>query len=232
MMLKVTRLTKYYGKKIGIEDINFQLEKGIAGFLGENGAGKTTTIKLIMGLLHPGEGTIEIMGKNLWKGDNFHLLKRHIGFLPNEDYLYPRLSGRENLEYVSFLKTNSQESYLKLDKEIDAFGLREALDVPFGGYSTGMKRKLQMLASLIGEPEILIWDEPHNGLDVLSNIKMKALLMEYSRGGRLIFFSSHIIEMVKEICSSVIIIHKGHLAEVVRDIKDKDLTSIYLKATE
>jgi ABC-type multidrug transport system ATPase subunit len=152
--------------------------------------------------------------------------------LPDEDFLFPRLSGRENLEYASILKTGNKNWYKKLEEYLIDFGILDMLDEPFSFYSKGMKKKLQIIVSIIGYPEILILDEPHKGLDVLANIKMKAFLKKYIKDGNLVFFSSHILEMVEDICNEVIIIHKGKIVKEIKSLKNHNLTEIYLKSTE
>jgi len=225
-------VSKNYGNDRGIFDVTLELSGGIVGFLGENGAGKTTTMHIIMGLLYPDAGEVYVMGENIWEGKNYYLTKKYLGFLPNEVFLFPDLTGRENLEYASVLKTNDRQWYLRLTEYIEEFGLRDVLDEPFCTYSTGMKKKLQIITSMLGDPPILLWDEPHNGLDVLSNIKMKSLLKQYvSRGERLVFFSSHIIEMVEDICQEVVIIHRGRMVAHAKLEDCGDLTTYYLEAT-
>lgn len=231
-MIKLNNVSKDYGNGRGVFNINLELTDGLVGFLGENGAGKTTTIKLLMGLLYPNEGEIFIKGKNLWDKNNYYLLKKYIGFLPDEDFLFPKLSGRENLEYASILKTDDKNWYKKLEEYLTDFGILDMLDYPFSSYSKGMKKKLQIIASIIGYPEILILDEPHKGLDVLSNIKMKVFLKKYVKDGNLVFFSSHILEMVEDICNEVIIIHKGKIVKKIKSLKNQNLTEMYLKSTE
>jgi len=225
-------VSKDYGNNKGIFKINLELNQGIIGFLGENGAGKTTTIKIIMGMLTPDSGKVFIMGKNLWEDNNYYLTKKYIGFLPDADILFPDLTGRENLELSSYFKTGDRNWYNRLKEIIENFSLTDFLDEPFKTYSSGMKRKMHILNSIIGEPPILILDEPHNGLDVMSNIKMKAFLKEYaSKQNRLIFFSSHIIEMVEDLCEYVIIIHKGKITSQIRLTRDINLTEYYIKNT-
>lgn len=231
-MIRVKDICKDYGNGRGVFNINFELNDGIVGFLGKNGAGKTTTIKLLMGLLYPDKGEIFIKGENLWDGNNYYLLKKYIGFLPDEIFLFPKLSGRENLEYTSILKTGDKDWYKKLEDFLNDFEILDVLDEPFSSYSQGMKKKLQMVSSIIGYPEILIWDEPHKGLDVLANIKMKKFLKKYVKDGKLVFFSSHILEMVEDICNEVIIIHKGKIVKEIKSLKDQNLTEIYLNSTQ
>lgn len=233
VLISMNSISKNYGNNKGVFDVNLELSGGIIGFLGENGAGKTTTIKIIMGMLHPDKGKVNVLGKNVWEDGNYYITKKYIGFLPNDNILFPDLTGKENLEYSSYLKTGDRKWYTRLTENIEDFSLTDALDEPFKAYSTGMKKKLQILNSVIGDPSILLWDEPHNGLDVISNIKMKSFLKQYaSKQNRLVFFSSHIIEMVEDICNDVIIIHKGKIVSQIKTQNCSNLTEYYLNTTK
>lgn len=229
-MIEIKEITKDYGQGKGVLEINLKLEKGIIGFIGKNGAGKTTLINLIMGLLYPDSGEIIINNLKLWNKDNTLSIKKLIGFLPDDDFLYNKLTGRENLEIISLFKTGHKDWYWELENLLKHLDIYDALDQTFLTYSKGMKKKLQICASLIGYPEILIWDEFHNGLDIVSNIEIKHYLKEYSqKRNRLIFFSSHIIEIVQDLCESTIIIHHGRIKRHLINSETDDLTTVYLK---
>ena len=208
-------VTKDYGNGRGVFDLNFELEKGeIYGFLGKNGAGKTTSIKLIMGLLRPDKGSVFFDNKNLRDFDNLYSAKKHIGYLPDASYLLENLSGRENLEYISLLKTGKSNAYMELKEEMEMFEIDSVLDDVLSSYSTGMTKKLHLIASLIGNPQFILWDEPHSGLDVLSNLTMKKILKNRINSEKTVLFSSHILEMTEDVCDNVIIINQGRICNI------------------
>lgn len=232
-MILLKEVTKDFGEERGVFGLNMELKPGkIYGFLGKNGAGKTTTLKLLMGLLQPDEGEIYIDQKDINNYNNQPIIKKILGYMPAEEYLQTDLTGKENLEYMSFLKTGKLDSYQALEKEIKLMEMDDYLDEPLSSYSSGMKRKIHLLASLIGNPKILLWDEPHAGLDVISNIHMHEILKEWMAPDRLVFFSSHILEMVESICDEVLIIDKGRIKTSWLSGSKTDLKKYYLSVIQ
>ncbi len=232
-MIRFSNVTKDFGDKRGVFALDFTLECGkIYGFLGKNGAGKSTTIKLLMSLLKPDSGEIFIDNKDISVFEHGQAAKKMLGYLPSDDYLFPHLSGRENLEYMSLLKTGDLHQYRALDHEIRELEMEEYLDEMIHSYSSGMLQKIHLLASLIGTPRILLWDEPHTGLDVLSNIFMHHILKTWISPERLVFFSSHILEMVENICDEVLIIHEGSIREIWKKEEGTDLQQHYLRVIQ
>lgn len=210
-MIELLGVDKKYASGNGVFDLNFALDAGITGFLGRNGSGKTTTMRIIMGLLRPDRGQVLVDHRDLWRFDHVFSLKKDLGYVPNEDYFFERLSGRQNLEYLSLLKTGERDRYTALDDpmrrlEVDAF-----IDDPFGGYSTGMKKMIQFVGALVGEPAHLLLDEPHSGLDVLAGIVLKELLAELRDRGTTIFLSSHIPEVFDTLADRLLIIDRGRI---------------------
>lgn len=211
-VILLENITKDYGNHKGIFDVNLEFSPGIIGILGENGAGKSTLFKLLLGLLKPDKGNIFILGKNLWEGDTFITSKRWIGYVPPENYLVPSLTGRENIELMAYLRFQDKNQYHRLMPYIDILEMKDVLDEPLSTYSSGMQKKLHILVSLLGNPPILIWDEPYNQLDIVALMHMKKLLLAYAEETKAtILFSSHIIEMVEDLCSHVCILHQGHV---------------------
>ncbi len=227
-MIQLINVTKRYDNGRGVSELTFEISDGIVGFLGRNGAGKTTTINLIMGFLEPDSGSVLINGKNLWKYDNMSTSKRNIGYLPNDTYLYEKLTGKENLEYMSILKTKDKHNYKNYTEYMRELDVLSFIDEPFHSYSTGMKKKLQLICSLIGNPEILVYDEPNNGLDIIANNALEKMLLDLKERGRLIFLSSHIIEIVQKITDEVIIIEEGRIIGTIKSPYREDLMKHYL----
>ena len=221
---------KTFGNGKGVFDVDLRLKGGLTGFLGRNGSGKTTTMRLIMGLLEPDGGTVLVDGHDLWKYDHIYTLKRHLGFLPNDDYFFPRLTGRENLEYLSLLKTGDRGAYAALDRFIAELEADAFIDDPFDSYSTGMKKKAQLVGALIGEPANILLDEPHNGLDILANIAVNRTLLKLRGEGRTVFVSSHLAEVFDTIADALVVIDQGRIAAQHRAPFRKKPVDLYLDA--
>jgi ABC-2 type transport system ATP-binding protein len=235
-MILLENITRSFDGRKALDSVGFSVEGGVVGFLGENGAGKTTTFRILLGLLAPDSGRVELLGRPV-RGTDDHAVRSRIGYCPSDDLLYDRLTFRENLELVSRLRTGDESAWKRREDWLSRFELEDALDIPFEAGSTGMRKKLQLLASTVGEPDILLWDEPSNGLDVASVIRMKDLVREWgAKPGRLVFFSSHQIDTVEDLCDRVLILHRGRLAADIRPeagatLRDVGLTKAYLDAT-
>ena len=206
-MIRFDHVTKIYaGSDRGVTGLDFSLAAGLTGFLGRNGSGKTTTMRLLVGLLMPDRGRILIDGKDLWEYPHLLELKRDLGFLPNEHYFFAKLTGRENLEYLSLLKTGDRDAWRALDGIGRRLDMEEPLQRPFADYSTGMRKKVQLMGALIGDPAILVLDEPMGGLDVLANIVLRRLLLELRDRGKTVFVSSHLAEVFDGVADRLLII--------------------------
>jgi len=219
-IIQVSHLTKYYGKSLGIEDINLEIHKGeIFGFLGPNGAGKSTTIRLMLNLLRPSLGSVKIFNKNVQK--HYDKIFNNIGNVPGELRLYEELTGHNFLNYMN--KFSHQES--KWQKElINAFHLSNAdLNKKIKHYSHGMKQKLGIIQALQDDPELIIMDEPSEGLDPINKNVLYDYLQKFKATGKTIFFSSHYLAEVEKICDRVGLVKNGKLItkETISSLKDK-----------
>jgi ABC-type multidrug transport system ATPase subunit len=216
-MIICSEVSKLFSPDTGIRDVNLQFEGGrIYGVIGANGAGKTTLLRCLEGLYYPSSGSISHDG--IITGDHraFCQKRKGISFLPNEDFLYPYLSCRENIILTNLLRNNTEQFDDATLQRIDDFEISEYLDKPFGRCSTGMKKKTQIVASLVGEVDTLIWDEPNDGLDILANIKIKELLRDFKKQGKTIIISSHVVEFLEHFIDTCIIIKDG----TIRDIRE------------
>ena len=214
-------------KAIGVDGINFKVKKGqVLGLLGPNGSGKTTTIKLILGLLTPGSGSLKVLNKN----PNNVLIKRRIGYLPEDTYLYKFLRADETLEFFgSFFTLSSSERKKRTHQLLEMVGLSHAAKRHVGEFSKGMMRRIGLAQALINDPDLVILDEPTSGLDPIGCRDVKTIVRLLARRNKKIIICSHLLSDMEEICDNVLIMHRGRiLAEgpLKKLLTDQDKTQI------
>lgn len=209
VVLRTYELSKRYGQRTAVQQLDLEIHKGeIVGFLGPNGAGKTTSIRMILGLIAPTTGRVELFGREL-STDREHLLSR-VGALVETPALYLHLSGRNNLR--AFGAVHGGMSPQRIESVLKVVGLDTRQKDRVRGYSLGMKQRLGVAIALLNNPDLLILDEPANGLDPAGMVEMRDLMHRLSSEGKTIFLSSHLLSEVQQICSRVIFINKGKLA--------------------
>lgn len=215
-LLDVVNLSKRFDDVTAVDGIGFSVNKGeLYGFLGPNGAGKTTTISMLTGLARPDSGTIRIGGLDCTR--NPKAAQHLIGVVPDESNLYPELTGYQNLCFcASLYGVAKQERQLRARKLLDKFGLSEAAERKFSGYSKGMKRKLTIAAGLIHHPTVLFLDEPTTGIDVSSARQIRLLIAELHRRGITIFLTTHYIEEAERLCERIAFIVNGRIVKIDR----------------
>jgi len=219
-MIVCEHLTKLFNANSGIKDINLQFSHGIIyGIIGYNGAGKTTLLNCIEGLYIPTSGFVSHDNVKTTNDKDFLHCRRKIAFLPSDDYLYPKLTCMENIELATILKTRKNKLSHETEELIRFFEIESYLHKNFKDCSTGMKKKVQIVVSLIGEIDTIIWDEPNNGLDIVSNMKIKNLLKHYKSKNVTILFSSHVIEFLNDFVDHCILLNEGNIIEN-KDVKD------------
>lgn len=208
-MLEAIQLTKRYSSLPAVQDLSFQLKPGqVLGCLGPNGSGKSTTVKMLTGLMEPTRGAVQFDGKDIRV--DLASYRTHLGYVPEEAHLYPYLTGWEYLEMVGTLRgMERNRMFLKIDSLLQLFSLHPARHASIGTYSKGMRQRILLIAALMHDPEIFIFDEPLSGLDVTSALIFKNLVQTLGRAGKLVFYCSHVLEVVEKICSDVLILHKG-----------------------
>jgi ABC-2 type transport system ATP-binding protein len=221
-MLEVRALTKRYSRIPAVERVSFSIGPGeILGYLGPNGSGKSTTVKMLTGLIEPSEGEIFFHGENIKK--DLVGFKRQLGYVPEEPHLYPHLTGREYLQLVGRLR-GMPRSVLepKVDTFLELFGLFDARFSELQAYSKGMRQKILLSAALLHDPGLLILDEPFSGLDVSAAQVFKALLSALAAEGKMILYSSHVLEVVEKVCTQVLILRKGKVVahDSVKHLRD------------
>ena len=205
--IEVERLTKYYGKTRGIEDVSLTVEEGdVFGFIGPNGAGKTTTIRCLLDMIFPSRGSARIFGLDTRRDSK--KIKRVVGYLPSEDFYYKSMTARELLGYSAQLHDLGRPSASRRAEELA--GLLELdLDRKIRELSRGNRRKVSMIKCVLPDPRLIILDEPTSGLDPLMQLRVFDLLQKQRERGSTIFFSSHILSEVQKICNRVAIIRDG-----------------------
>jgi ABC-2 type transport system ATP-binding protein len=216
--IEVTGLTKKFGAKKALDDVSFAVPKGaIFGFLGPNGAGKTTTIRCLMDYLRPTQGQLTILGKDT-RTDSTEL-KQQIGFLSSDLQINPHWTGEEHISLAAKVKgglgaAKDLVATLQLDTKARVKSL-----------STGNKQKLAVVLAFVGNPEILIMDEPTRGLDPVLQSVLNGLLRDFAKSGRTVFFSSHDLAEVQSLCDSVVFIKEGKVitSKSMFDIRGMDV---------
>ena len=211
-MLEVRGLTKRYAGTLAVDHVSFQISPGeILGYVGPNGAGKSTTVKMIIGLLDPSEGMVLFNGRSI--REDLAGFQSQIGYVPEEPYLYPYLSGYEYLELTGRLRgMQAAAIQSRIDEFLRLFGLWDDRHTPVSSYSKGMRQKVLLSSALLGNPQLLIFDEPLSGLDVTAMLVVRELMQGLAAQGRIVLYSSHVLEVVEKICSRVLILNKGRVA--------------------
>jgi ABC-2 type transport system ATP-binding protein len=203
-LIEVDHLTKRYGNTVAVNDLTFRVTPGrITGFLGPNGAGKTTTLKAILSLVRPTSGTTRVFGKPYRELEE---PARRIGAVLETSRYHPGRSGRNHLRVLAAEAGIADE---RVEEVLDLVAMKEAAKRRVGGYSMGMRQRLGLAAALLGEPDVLVLDEPANGLDPAGIRWLRDLLRALSSQGRTILVSSHVLAEVEQIADEVVIIHRG-----------------------
>jgi ABC-2 type transport system ATP-binding protein len=211
LAIGVSGLFKRYSEVVAVNDISFRVNNGeLFGFLGPNGAGKTTTINMLTGLARLDAGTIHIDGIECTT--NPKAAQHLIGVVPDESNLYPELTGFENLCFCAALYgMRRNERRTRARELLDTFGLTDAADRKFAGYSRGMKRKLTFAAGIIHQPPILFLDEPTTGIDVTSARQVRQIIADLHRKGTTVFLTTHYIEEAERLCERIAFIVNGRI---------------------
>ena len=207
--LEIRHVTKSYGRLKAVSDVSFTVRPhAVCGYLGPNGSGKSTTIKMITGLLPPTTGTVLYGGQDI--RDDPIAYKARLGYVPEEPNLYSYLTGWEYLRLVGELRCLSATPLeRKIAGMLELFGLDFYKHAPISSYSKGMRQKVLIIAALLHNPEILIFDEPISGLDITAALIFRELLAGLAREGKIVLCSSHELALVENVCSEVVILHHG-----------------------
>jgi ABC-2 type transport system ATP-binding protein len=210
-MLEVRGLTKKYRRRAVVDHVTFTVPDGqVTGYLGPNGSGKSTTVKMLAGLLDPTSGQI------LWNGDDIRQdligFKRKLGYVPEDPYVYPHLSGLEHLQLIGRLRQLPERLVERKATELlRLLWLHEHRFTPISAYSKGMKQRVLIAGALLRDPEMLIFDEPLNGLDIASALLLHELIGELARQGKSILYISHVLEVTEKVCQRIIMLYQGKI---------------------
>ncbi len=210
-MIDFDNVTRSYGNKVAVDQLCLTVESGqLFALLGPNGAGKTTTIKMLVGLLHPDSGTIVVGGHDVIR--RTRLATRQIGYIPDQPFLYDKLTGREFLEFSGEMRGFDRKTIGdRIARESENFQLHEFLDDLTETYSHGMKQRLVFASALMHDPKVLVIDEPMVGLDPRSVRLVKDLLRSLSAAGTIVFMSTHTLSVAEEIADRIGIVNNGRL---------------------
>ncbi len=208
-MLCAHGLRKSYGGVLALKDLAFTAAPGqTIGLLGPNGSGKSTTINMLTGLIRPSAGSVS------WRGVNIHeqlvAYQSLLGYVPEEPRLYAYLSAPEYLRLVGGLRDIERVVLdRRIDRYLELFGLESDRHAPLASFSKGMRQKVLIAAALLHDPAVVVFDEPCSGLDVASTLMLRSLVRALAEAGKVIVYSSHVLDMVEKVCTDVIILHHG-----------------------
>lgn len=231
-MIEIKNVTKKYGDKVALKNINFNVNDGdIFAFIGHNGAGKTTLIKAIVGIHDFEEGEILINGKSIKKSPIE--CKKEMAFIPDNPELYDNMTAAEFINFMcDMYEVDEKTRKENIEKYAKLFDIESNLNDLIGSFSHGMKQKVALIAALSHNPKVLIMDEPFVGLDPIAVHGVKEIMNEMVKEGKIIFYSTHILDVAEKLCSRVAIIKKGELVKVgsMAEIKgDESLEKVFLE---
>lgn len=208
-MIELNQVTKFYKNVIGVNDVTVDLQSKAYGLIGPNGSGKTTLINLLIGHFRPTIGTVKVFGKT---PSSDRKILRQIGLCPASDVLYPNVTAFEWVKYqVRLHGIDRATSHQWALSALETVGMTEAMHRPMGTYSLGMRQRTKIAQAIAHEPDLLILDEPYNGLDPVGRAEMTSVLKNWSAEGRGLLFASHVLQEVESVTSSFLLIHGGRL---------------------
>jgi ABC-2 type transport system ATP-binding protein len=234
-LVAADHLSKWYGQVIGLNDVSVTVPPGVTGLLGPNGAGKSTFMKLITGQLKPSKGSIAVLGEPIWQNPGLY---NRIGFCPEQDAFYDRMTG---LEWVTALVrlngVTETEAAAMAARAIEDVELTDAANKKIGAYSKGMRQRIKMAQALAHNPELLILDEPLAGMDPIARRKAIRMIKEWGRAGKSVIVSSHILHEIESMTANILLINQGRiLAEgnvhQIRDLIDEHPHTVHIKADQ
>ena len=236
-VIETLGLRKEFGDHVALKGVDLQVNRGeVVGLLGPNGVGKSTLVKVLTTLIAPTSGIARVAGFDVVREPME--VKRRIGYVPESAPLFDALTGAEFLRMVIDLKTlSSRESYRRALELAGVFGVDAALEKQLGAYSKGMRQKVLIIAALVGDPEVLILDEPVDGLDPLAAAVLKSLLRQLAAQRKAVLFCSHVLDAVEQICDRVYVLADGTIvtsgttSQITEDAGAATLEDAFLRLT-
>ncbi len=234
-MITAVNVSRWYGQVIGVNDINCEIGPGITALLGMNGAGKTTLIRLITGQLRPTTGELRVFGLEPFANPEVY---RRMGYCPEIDNFYEHYNGREFVRYLARLDgMNAKEAARRTDEVIDMVGMTERAGKKIAGYSKGMRQRIKLAQAMLHDPDLILLDEPLNGLDPVGRREFMDLLGDLANRGKAILVSSHILFEVEQMTRSLLLLHRGRLLAtgdlgIIRSLIDKHPHQIRIDTDE
>jgi ABC-2 type transport system ATP-binding protein len=235
MIVTTEHLSKWYGQVSGLNDVTVIVPPGITGLLGPNGAGKSTFMKLITGQLKPSKGSVRVLGEPIWGNPTIY---HRIGFCPEQDAFYERMTGIEWVTALVRLNGLSQDAArAAAEQALTAVDLMEAANKKIGAYSKGMRQRVKLAQSIVHEPDLLILDEPLTGMDPIMRRRTIRQIKDWARAGKSIIVSSHILHEVEAMTSNILLINNGRiLAEgnvhQIRDLIDTHPHTVFIRVAD
>jgi ABC-2 type transport system ATP-binding protein len=206
--IELVNAARWYGNVVAVNDVSFSLGPGVTGLLGPNGAGKTTLLHMLAGFLAPSAGQVLVLGRSPSRDPSVY---RQIGLVPEREAVYPFLTGLDYVRFNARLQGLPNAERASRDA-IHRVGLDDAMDRPIGTYSKGMRQRAKVAGALVHDPQVLLLDEPFNGMDPRQRLAMMDLLGQMAAAGRTILFSSHILEEVERVGTEILVMVAGRLA--------------------
>jgi len=234
-MITLQNVSRWYGQVIGLNDVTCEIGPGITALLGMNGAGKTTMMRLITGQLRPTTGALNVLGMDPFSNSNVY---RRLGYCPEIDNFYEHNTGRQFVYYLARLagyeKPGAQE---RTQKMLQRVGMLERADSPIASYSKGMRQRIKLAQAMLHDPDIILLDEPLNGLDPVGRREFADVLGQYAAQGKTIMISSHILYEVEQMTQSILLLHRGRLLatgdlHVIRSLLDKHPHQVRINTSE
>ena len=228
-------LSKWYGQVIGLNDVTVTVPTGITGLLGPNGAGKSTFMKLITGQLKPSKGSVKVLGEPIWRNPGLYF---RIGFCPEQDRFYERMTGMEWVTALVRLNGYSEPAAkAAAERAMTMVDLMEAANKKIGAYSKGMRQRVKLAQALVHDPELIILDEPLTGMDPIGRRKTIRMIREWAKQGKSILVSSHILHEIESMTSNILLINNGRiLAEgnvhQIRELIDEHPHTVHIRAAD
>jgi ABC-2 type transport system ATP-binding protein len=234
-ILSADHLSKWYGQVIGLNDVSVQVPPGITGLLGPNGAGKSTFMKLITGQLRPSKGSVTVLGEPIWGNPKLYF---RIGFCPEQDAFYERMTGMEwVMALVRLNGLSDAEARLAAERALTTVDLMDAAKKKIGAYSKGMRQRVKLAQALVHDPDLLILDEPLSGMDPIGRRRTMRQIREWAKQGKSVLVSSHILHEIELMTANILLINNGRIiaegnVHQIRDLIDTHPHTVYMRAAD